>query len=68
MFEALADPTRRAVLTLVGREGPVTATELAAQMPVSRQAVAKHLDALRSASRACLGVRRGTPICSTASV
>lgn len=49
MFEALADPTRREVLTLVGRHGPVTATELAAQLPVSRQAVAKHLDALRSA-------------------
>jgi DNA-binding transcriptional ArsR family regulator len=49
VFEALADPTRREVLTLVGRAGPVTATELAAQLPVSRQAVAKHLDALRSA-------------------
>ena len=49
VFEALADPTRRAVLTLVGRQGPVTATELAAHLPVSRQAVAKHLDALRTA-------------------
>ncbi|MEY2454646.1 MAG: hypothetical protein QOD92_4220 [Acidimicrobiaceae bacterium] len=49
VFEALADPTRREVLTLVGRQGPVTATELAAQLPVTRQAVAKHLDALRSA-------------------
>src|SRR4051812_40504775 len=49
VFEALADPTRRQVLTLVGRNGPVTATELAEQLPVSRQAVAKHLDALRSA-------------------
>lgn len=49
VFEALADPTRREVLTLVGRQGPVTATELAEQLPVSRQAVAKHLDALRTA-------------------
>jgi DNA-binding transcriptional ArsR family regulator len=49
VFEALADPTRRAVLTMVGRHGPVTATELAAELPVSRQAVAKHLDALRVA-------------------
>jgi DNA-binding transcriptional ArsR family regulator len=49
VFEALADPTRRAVLSMVGRDGPVTATELAARLPVSRQAVAKHLDALRSA-------------------
>lgn len=49
VFEALADATRREVLTLVGRQGPVTATELAAQLPVTRQAVAKHLDALRTA-------------------
>ena len=49
VFEALADPTRRAVLTLVGQYGPVTATQLAEQLPVTRQAVAKHLDALRSA-------------------
>ncbi|HEV3227563.1 MAG TPA: metalloregulator ArsR/SmtB family transcription factor [Acidimicrobiales bacterium] len=49
VFEALADPTRRQVLSLVGRHGPVTATELAEQLPVSRQAVAKHLDALRTA-------------------
>jgi DNA-binding transcriptional ArsR family regulator len=49
VFEALADPTRREVLTLVGRDGPVTATELAERLPVSRQAVAKHLDALRTA-------------------
>jgi DNA-binding transcriptional ArsR family regulator len=49
VFEALADATRREVLTLVGRHGPVTATELAAQLPVTRQAVAKHLDALRTA-------------------
>jgi DNA-binding transcriptional ArsR family regulator len=49
VFEALADPTRREVLALVGRQGPMTATELAAHLPVSRQAVAKHLDALRTA-------------------
>lgn len=49
VFEALADPTRRQVLALVGRRGPITATELADHLPVTRQAVAKHLDALRSA-------------------
>lgn len=37
------------MLALVGRRGPVTATELADQLPVTRQAVAKHLDALRVA-------------------
>ncbi|MGH9186127.1 MAG: ArsR/SmtB family transcription factor [Acidimicrobiales bacterium] len=49
VFEALADPTRRTVLSMVGDEGPITATELAARLPVSRQAVAKHLETLRTA-------------------
>ena len=49
VFEALSDPTRRAVLRDVAERGPVTATELAAQLPVSRQAVAKHLAILREA-------------------
>ena len=49
VFHALGDPTRRAVLELVGRTGPATATELAARLPVSRQAVVKHLDTLRAA-------------------
>ena len=49
MFEALADPTRRAVLRDVAEQGPRTATELAADLPVSRQAIAKHLAVLREA-------------------
>ena len=49
VFAALADPTRRAVLSLVGSHGPLTATQLAAELPVSRQAVVKHLGALRDA-------------------
>lgn len=49
VFEALADPTRRAVLRDVAERGPLTATELAAGLPVSRQAVAKHLAHLRAA-------------------
>ena len=49
VFAALADPTRRAVLAMVGREGPLTATELATHFPVTRQAVAKHLDTLTEA-------------------
>jgi len=49
VFEALADPTRRAVLRDVAEQGPRTATQLAADLPVSRQAVAKHLAVLRSA-------------------
>lgn len=49
VFEALADATRRAVLRDVAERGPVTATELAAALPVTRQAVAKHLAVLREA-------------------
>ena len=49
VFEALADPTRRAVLRDVVAHGPRTATEVAADLPVSRQAVAKHLGVLRDA-------------------
>jgi DNA-binding transcriptional ArsR family regulator len=49
VFAALADPTRRTVLRRVAEEGPVTATELAGHLPVSRQAVAKHLAVLEEA-------------------
>ena len=49
VFEALADGTRRSLLRDVARRGPRTATELAAEMPISRQAVAKHLSILRAA-------------------
>ena len=49
VFQALADPTRREVVDRMSRSGPVTATELAAELPVSRQAVAKHLQALADA-------------------
>jgi DNA-binding transcriptional ArsR family regulator len=49
VFDALADPTRRTIMRSVAASGPVTATRLAATLPVSRQAVAKHLDALGSA-------------------
>lgn len=46
VFAALADPTRRQVLAMVAGEGPLTATELAAVLPISRQGVAKHLAVL----------------------
>jgi DNA-binding transcriptional ArsR family regulator len=49
VFAALADPTRRRILALVGDEGPLSATEIATRLPVTRQAVAKHLAALRDA-------------------
>lgn len=40
---ALADPIRRHILDRLAAEGPATATRLAADLPVSRQAVIKHL-------------------------
>ena len=49
LFAALADPTRRAILRAVAEHGPVTATTLAGRLPVTRQAVAKHLGLLREA-------------------
>jgi DNA-binding transcriptional ArsR family regulator len=49
VFSALADPTRRRLLDQLSAEGPLTATELAASYPVTRQAVVKHLGALTAA-------------------
>jgi DNA-binding transcriptional ArsR family regulator len=43
VFTALADPTRRQILDGLARTGPATVSELAATLPISRQAVAKHL-------------------------
>ena len=48
VLEALADPTRRAILELL-REGPLSVTELAAEVPVSRPAVSQHLAVLKAA-------------------
>ena len=50
VLAALADPTRRDVLAAVAaRAGRATATDLAAELPVTRQAVAKHLGVLANA-------------------
>ena len=43
VFAALADPTRRAILAALASGGPATATDLADRLPVTRQAIAKHL-------------------------
>lgn len=48
VFGALADPTRRRLLSEIA-DRPATATELAGELPISRQAVVKHLDALADA-------------------
>ena len=49
VFVALADPTRRAILAALAAGGPATATDLAARLPISRQAIAKHLALLTDA-------------------
>jgi DNA-binding transcriptional ArsR family regulator len=49
VFTALADPNRRFVVETLATRGSATATELAGELPVTRQAVAKHLAALGDA-------------------
>src|SRR5690348_12290511 len=49
VFAALSDPTRRRVLRLVAERGPTSATLLERELPVSRQAIVKHLAVLNRA-------------------
>jgi DNA-binding transcriptional ArsR family regulator len=49
VFTALADPTRRAILAALASGGPATATDLAGRLPITRQAIAKHLALLAEA-------------------
>jgi DNA-binding transcriptional ArsR family regulator len=49
VFSALADPTRRAILADLAEHGPATATDLGGRLPITRQAVAKHLALLTDA-------------------
>ena len=49
VFTALADPSRRGILAALAEGGPATATDLAARLPITRQAIAKHLALLAEA-------------------
>ena len=49
VFTALTDPTRRTILAALAAGGPATATDLADRLPVTRQAIAKHLALLAEA-------------------
>jgi len=49
VFSALADPTRRAILATLAAQGPATATDLADRLPITRQAITKHLVLLAEA-------------------
>lgn len=46
LWAAVADPTRRRLLDALLAQGDATATTLARELPVTRQAVAKHLAVL----------------------
>jgi DNA-binding transcriptional ArsR family regulator len=46
LWSAVGDPTRRRMLDLLLADGGGTATTLSRQLPVTRQAVAKHLGVL----------------------
>jgi ArsR family transcriptional regulator, cadmium/lead-responsive transcriptional repressor len=46
VFAALADPTRRSMLEALLRDGTTTVPTLTASLPITRQAVAKHLSML----------------------
>ncbi|NGM11724.1 metalloregulator ArsR/SmtB family transcription factor [Verrucosispora sp. WMMA2044] len=56
LWSAVGDPTRRRMLDLLLTDGGGTATTLSEQLPVTRQAVAKHLGVLGR-----VGLVHGTP-------
>jgi predicted transcriptional regulator len=56
LWSAIGDPTRRRMLDLLLAEGVGTATGLSERLPVTRQAVAKHLGVLER-----VGLVHGTP-------
>ena len=57
LWSAIGDPTRRRMLDLLLSEGGGTATSLSERLPVTRQAVAKHLVVLDR-----VGLVHATPI------
>lgn len=57
LWSAVGDPTRRRMLDLLLADGAGTATRLSEQLPVTRQAVAKHLAVLDRA-----GLVHGTQV------
>jgi DNA-binding transcriptional ArsR family regulator len=57
LWSAVGDPTRRRLLDQLLSDGDGTATSLSEHVPVTRQAVAKHLDVLYRA-----GLVHATPV------
>jgi DNA-binding transcriptional ArsR family regulator len=61
VFVALADPPRRQILDVLAARGEASATILAVELPVTRQAVVKHLAVLDRAGLV-RGARRGREV------
>ena len=57
VFAALADPTRRHVVETLVRDGSTSVPALSSALPISRQAIAKHLAALGDAGSDRAGAR-----------
>ncbi len=56
VFQAIADPTRRQILSLLASNKETTATEIAAPFGVTQSAISQHLRILRDAN--LVAVRR----------
>ena len=61
VFTALADPTRRRLLRILASRRPMSASALAGQMPVTRQAIMQHLAVLQQ-SQLVAGRRVGREV------
>jgi DNA-binding transcriptional ArsR family regulator len=61
LWAAVSEPTRRRLLDVLLERGDATATALADELPVTRQAVAKHLAVLERAGLVA-GERRGREV------
>ena len=57
VFDALADPTRRAIVEQLSDAPYLTISDLAARFPISRQAVTKHLTQLEAAGLIAIETR-----------
>jgi DNA-binding transcriptional ArsR family regulator len=62
VFAALADPTRREVVETLLREGDTSVPVLTGRLPMTRQAVAKHLAALDDAGLVERSAGRGREV------
>jgi DNA-binding transcriptional ArsR family regulator len=61
LFAAIGDPTRRDIIDLLAKRGPLTATAMDGHFSVTRQAVVKHLRVLEAAGIAT-AERRGNEV------